>query len=177
MARQSKLAVPAYDDMIVPTIEALRQLGGSGSIEEINATVIGRMELSPEVLDVLHLNSSESEVVYRLAWSRTYLKKYGLIENSARGVWSLTAKGNATKEINPREVVRYVREQTKAAKPQPHSNNELDTYVDAEHQEEETWHQRYLNLLLALDPKIFERLVQRMLRESGFIQVEVTGLR
>jgi len=32
-----------------------------------------------------------------------------------------------------------------------------------------------MELLLDMDPAAFERLIQRLLRESGFIQVEVTG--
>ena len=109
MPRQPKNAVPTYDDMLVPTVEALRELGGSGSIEEIDSKVIALMSLKPSVLDVPHANSSVSEVVYRLAWSRTYLKKFGLVENSARGVWSLTAEGNASTTLDPKEIVRFVR--------------------------------------------------------------------
>lgn len=175
MARQSKPAVPAYDEMLVPTVDALRELGGSGSIEEIDSKVISLMSLSSGVLDVIHANSSVSEVSYRLAWSRTYLKKFGLIENSSRGVWSLTAKGTAAKKLDPKEIVRFVREQSRADRSSVAAEPEIDPYVDEEHREELEWHQRYLNLLLALDPKVFERLVQRMLRESGFVRVEVTG--
>lgn len=31
------------------------------------------------------------------------------------------------------------------------------------------------NTLFEMEPSAFERLIQRLLRESGFIQVEVTG--
>ncbi len=169
-----QLRVPSYDTMLLPTVAALRSLGGSGTIEEINSTVMELMALSAEVLEVPHGNSSISEVVYRLAWSRTYLKKYGLIENSARGVWSLTANGVASEKLDPKEIVRNVRESAKKENIGLGSESE-ESYVDIEHREEAAWHQRYLDLLLALDPNVFERLVQRMLRESGFIQVEVTG--
>jgi restriction system protein len=37
------------------------------------------------------------------------------------------------------------------------------------------WKERLLDVLLAIDPKAFERLCQRLLRESGFIKVEITG--
>lgn len=175
MARSPKPHIPSYDDMLIPTVEALRELGGSGTIEEIDNKVIELLSLTAEILDVPHANSSVSEVVYRLAWSRTYLKKFGLLENSARGVWSLTAAGSAAKKLDPKEIVRFVRERSKASKPQSVPDAEPEAYADAERQEEIAWHQQYLNLLLSLDPKVFERLVQRMLRESGFIQVEVTG--
>jgi len=40
---------------------------------------------------------------------------------------------------------------------------------------EPSWREELLNTLLKMEPSAFERLAQRLLRESGFIQVEVTG--
>jgi restriction system protein len=40
--------------------------------------------------------------------------------------------------------------------------------------EELAWHQQLHKMLLSLEPSAFERLAQRLLRESGFIQVQVT---
>lgn len=75
--------VPTFDELLVPTIKALQELGGSGSIEEINSKVYVIAEISDEILQVLHgEEGAVSEVDYRLAWSRTYLKKLGLLENS-----------------------------------------------------------------------------------------------
>lgn len=81
--------VPTFDQMMNPLLKALKKLGGSGTIEEIDGEVADIMELSDEQLEVLHNpeRSSQTEVEYRLAWTRTYLKKYGLLENSSRGVW------------------------------------------------------------------------------------------
>ncbi len=50
------------------------------------------LNLPDKVLEILHGSTSQTEVEYRLAWSRTYLKKYGLLQNSTRGVWSLVAE-------------------------------------------------------------------------------------
>jgi len=38
-----------------------------------------------------------------------------------------------------------------------------------------SWKEQLLEALLALEPSAFERLCQRILRESGFVKVEVTG--
>ena len=40
---------------------------------------------------------------------------------------------------------------------------------------DETWRAELHALLLEIDPSAFERLFQRVLRESGFTQVDVTG--
>jgi len=38
-----------------------------------------------------------------------------------------------------------------------------------------SWRDQLLDCLLKMDPSAFERLCQRILRESGFVKVEVTG--
>jgi restriction system protein len=170
--------VPTYDALLLPILQALKNLGGSGTIEEINDEVIRILNLSDEVLNVFHGNTSKSEVEYRSGWTRTYLKKYGLIENSARGVWVLTSTAINLDDIDPKEIVRVVKGQsangnTKEDFADIDNANELVASV--EHLEEIAWHQKLHNVLLSLSPDAFERLTQRLLRESGFIQVQVTG--
>src|SRR5579862_825464 len=94
--------VPKYNELMNPLIAALRALGGSGSIDEIYERVIQDLGLSESVLSVLHgpETSNQTEVQYRLAWARTYLKKYGVVTNSSRGVWSL-AKTDLT-SVDPK---------------------------------------------------------------------------
>ena len=92
--KKSNSVLPTFDAMFIPTIQALQTLGGSGATEEIYEQVVQILKLSDEVLEILHGSTSQSEVKYRLSWSRTYLKKYGLVENSGRGVWSLVPTGD-----------------------------------------------------------------------------------
>ena len=106
--------LPTFDELIVPTIKALQELGGSGSIEEINSKVYGIAEISDGILQVPHgEEGTVSEVDYRLAWSRTYLKKFGLLENSSRGIWALSKADISLNELDPIEIVKAVREQSK----------------------------------------------------------------
>lgn len=166
--------LPTFDRLMNPLLRALRALGGSGSVEEIYDKVVEIEQLPDEVLSQLHdpENSSDTEVWYRLAWARTYLKKYGLLENSRRGVWSLTDNAKKTNEVDPQDVVRTVRALDKKEST-PKSDGSA---VVEEVAEQDRWKQQ-LHVLLTnkLSPAAFERLVQRMLRESGFTQVEVTG--
>jgi restriction system protein len=164
--------IPSYDTFLNPVIDALNILGGSATIEELNAKVIETTGLSNTQLEVIHdpQKGSQTEVEYRLAWARTYLKKYGVIENSSRGVWALTAKGKNIGHVNPTAVKRYVADLSKKQKDQS-----IDTTEAAEANAQIGWREELMNVLLKLDPAAFERLIQRLLRESGFIQVEVTG--
>lgn len=157
-----------------PLIRALRTLGGSGSIEEIYDKVVELEGFSEELLSHLHdpEKSNQTEIGYRLAWARSWLKKYGLLENSARGVWSFTATGKETAEVDPQTVLRSVRAQYRRAT----LDERDDGLVASTEAEEPTWKERLYQILTQkLSPEAFERLVQRLLRESGFTQVEVTG--
>ncbi|MCB9433515.1 MAG: restriction endonuclease [Ardenticatenaceae bacterium] len=163
--------IPSYDKMMNPVVQALHELGGSGTIEEINNKAVEILGLSEDLLEILHDSDkgSQTEVEYRLAWSRTYLKKYGILENSSRGVWALTVKGRQTQQVNPDTVRRFVQTERRTEKVQQSDIN------DDNDEPKLTWKEELISVLLKMDPSAFERLVQRLLRESGFIQVEVTG--
>jgi restriction system protein len=159
--------------MMNPVLKALKELGGSGTIQEIDAKASEIAGLTDDQLEVLHNpdKGSQTEVEYRLAWTRTYLKKYGILENSSRGVWALTPQGRQSDKVNPKQVVQYVRDQDRQARTMAAvEDDELD-----EPDTQPTWRDELVEVLLEMDASAFERLVQRLLRESGFVQVEVTG--
>lgn len=165
------IKVPPYDQLMNPTLQALKILGGSGTIEEIYNKVTEIVDLTNEQLEVLHdpARGGQTEVEYRLAWSRTYLKKYGILENSTRGVWALTAKGRQLDRVDVNAVKRHVQDELKQRKTPAESPELVEATVEL------SWRDELLSVLLQMEPHAFERLIQRLLRESGFIQVEVTG--
>jgi len=108
-----------------------------------------------------------------------------VLDNSSRGIWSLTAKGREIDSVNPQAVKRFIRlEQQKKPSPSeeqeyPAQAIEIDTSssspMESDLEIASSWNEQVMELLLDMDPAAFERLIQRLLRESGFIQVEVTG--
>ncbi len=167
-------AIPKYHQFFNPLLEALGALGGSGTVDEIIERVVEQMKLPDPIAEAPHGESNLTEVAYRLSWARTYLKKVGLIENSERGVWSLTERGRATTRVDPADVRRKVRAQRKDMARRPASAAPEVPTEDAEVEHDSSWEQIALDALRAMDPIAFERLCQRLLRESGFIEVEVT---
>ncbi len=168
--------LPTFDQLMNPALVAIDSLGGSAGIDELYEKTAEVMCLPDEITAVMHDpgKSNATEVRYRLAWALTYLKKFGAIENSARGVWSFTSGKEPILKVEPKEVVRRVREidrKSKIDRPQsPSSAGNIDDDVD------DPWRAQLFELLTKnLTPAAFERLVQRLLRESGFVQVEVTG--
>ena len=162
---------------MLPLMQALDKLGGSGNINEIYEKVVELENFDEAALVMLHDpdKSNRTELDYRLAWARTYLKKAGYLENSSRGVWALTDKIKQAEKIDSSEVVNYVRsldKETAAVK----KRNDLDNTIDDTLEDNLAWQERLHHVLIEeMSPVAFERLTQRMLRESGFVHVEVTG--
>jgi restriction system protein len=84
------LEIPKREFFFKPVLQAIVELGESGSNEEINEKVISLLNISENILNIMHGNTAQSELSYQLAWVRTMLKSQGLIENSQRGIWSIT---------------------------------------------------------------------------------------
>jgi len=165
--------VPTYDDLLWPTLEALKNSGGSASIHELLEHVTRDLGLPDEVSDIAHNDGPQTEVAYRLAWARTHLKWVEAIDNTARGVWTITPDGRAIpSEEKVRDLVRRERKrrQRNRVKPAPTVPSE-----DPETTNESDWKEDLLAILRDLKPDAFERLCQLILRESGFTKVSVTG--
>ncbi|MBK9015614.1 MAG: restriction endonuclease [Saprospiraceae bacterium] len=151
--------LPTREQLLNPILEALVKLGGSGSIDEINEKVILNLQVPEELATIPHIKGKEggqTELEYQLAWARTMLRGNGYIVSSKRGILALVD--------NSRHSVEEI--------------NFPDIKLSPEHKEEveENWKVRLLKILInKLTPTAFERLIQRVLREKGFSQVEVTG--
>lgn len=169
-----------FDQLMQPLLKALVDLGGSGSIDEIYEAVVELEQFDEETLAVLHSpdKSSQTEVGYRLAWARTYLKKAGYLENSSRGVWTLTETAKQVSEIDSREIVSFVRALERKNSKSDTISGSVGPELSADDSPEEAmvWREKLHHVLIEeMSPDAFERLTQRLLRESGFIHVEVTG--
>jgi len=181
--------VPAYSDLLLPTMVAVSESGGSASIDEIAESVIKNEAFGEQQQAVLHGDGPQTEVEYRLAWARTYLKGMGLLINSKRGVWALTEQGSQlmteptlrAEDVRRRKVRElhgsYTIELRKAqrtkqsvqrqSRPEEASPDLEDSSGD--------WKDELLDSLMAMTPDGFERLAQPLLREAGFISATVTG--
>ncbi|WP_179317987.1 restriction endonuclease [Winogradskyella undariae] len=165
-----------YDDLFNPTLTALKNLGGSGAVSEIEEQVIGILKLTEDAINEIHREST-TKLTYRLAWARNYLKRYELIENSSRGVWALTENGQKTEKVDQEKVKKAVVKKDKEqrineSKPKKGEPNLEDK---TEEIEEFGWQDKLIETMKKIEPDQFERLCQRLLRELGFVNVEVTG--
>lgn len=173
-----------FHDILNATLQALHRLDGSGRNQEIHNEAVGILELTDDEIARPRKpgQSNPTEIAYRLGWARTYLRRYGLIENSSRGVWALTAQGLKAKEVDGKEVQRVVNEMLKRENQTQSDSQASETEgaeeilkEDIDSPGEDEWRDTLSGVLKNMDATAFERLCQRMLRESGFTQVVVTG--
>ncbi len=191
----SMAAMPNYEDLAVTTLEALlgEQRGGSASNQEIGDDVAVLLDLSDETLEVPHGSGPKSEFLYRAAWARTFLRHMGAIENTSRGVWSVTDQGRhlAQSEAAVRDSYREIRRQfakdwrnktvasaTDYNDGSPNASEGPETQMEGVPNgdpEVGEWRGTLLSLLREMPPDGFEHLCRRILLKSGFTRVEVTG--
>ena len=114
---------PNFPGMMLATIIALKDLGGSGRIDEITEQIIDNEGITEEEQSVPLPSDRRTKLNYYLAWARTYLNHNNAIKNSGRGVWALTEIGIQTETLE--QTAEYYREY-KAAKALKDKQNKLN---------------------------------------------------
>lgn len=175
----SVMGIPSAHSMVWDVVQALRELGGSGTIAEINEKVAELKQFTEEQQQVPAPRGNRSAVEYRLAWARTYAKNLALLENTDSGVWSLTRDGRSVtdEEVDTRKR-EYQRKRAIARKERKRAAQLVGVEADEASlpaaESEIDWQAQVLALLRDLDPIGFERLAQLLLRAAGFVNVQVT---
>ncbi len=168
------------DDLFLPVLRALDDLGGSGRNEEINNHVIEAMAFGPDDMVVTY-DSGALMVPHKIAWSRSYLREADLLKSEGGGVWVLTDLGREKMAEGELAIRERVKEANRAYAQRRKAQRDADresmlTSLDEEPGESDaTWSDQLLAKVQSIDPSAFERLSQRLLRRNGFTQVEVTG--
>ena len=161
-----------YKDLINPTLKALKELGGSANSDEIEEKIIENLKLTDDQINDIH-KGSRTKLNYQLAWAKNNLKNAEILENSKRGIWSLTEKGKKIESVDESELLKSVFEKNikkrysiEDKENEPTENTEIN---------EIKWEDELLEIIKNISPDAFERLCQRLLRELGFVDVKVTG--
>lgn len=167
------------ENLIIPVMEALKTLGGSGTTQEINTKVVEQNPIPEEIVNGLHSpKGNQTLLENRASWARTVLRHSGFLENTSHGVWAIVP-GQQDKPINPNDIYRQYLDDRRSQRDdskkeiQVVDSDQDDSLLD---EREDAWRDELLQVLTeTLSPDAFERLAQRLLRECGFIEVQVTG--
>lgn len=180
------MSISEFATYMNPTLEALKALGGSARPDEVCTFIADKLNLPDEILDQ-RLKNGVSRFENQVHWARFYLAKTNFIDSSRRGVWSLAERALTTTQLTDsdiRKIIQDVQAQTARRKQLrdtsvPEGPSSLETEVESDpNVSEETatdYRGELLGILKSISPPGFERICQRLLRESGFEKVEVTG--
>ena len=181
------IEIPTRLDLMYPTLVAVRDLGGSATKSELLEKVPEVAEVTDEQLAVVFPADytrlqGKSKVLFEISWAFSCLKTIGALENSQRGVWSITQKGldyldmDEAEGAMKRDHSSVAREKMKAQAEQQLQPVEHDEGRPEDQDDEgEYWKDKLLGALQSMDPSAFERLSMRLVREAGFRNVEVLG--
>lgn len=173
---------PQHFRFIIPIISILKELGGSGKPSEVSDKVIETVDLSEEELSQT-IKSGASKVVNQIHWAKLLLVKAGYMDSSKRGVWTLAEKGQKAETTDAllKELYSFRKEWHKKYREKrlQEKQDEVEKVIDEETEEPQpvvvSYRDELQSILLNMPPAGFERICQRLLRESGFEQVTVTG--
>ncbi len=190
MADESQnITIPTYRDFLFPVLQALDESDGSLAKREVDSKVIESEQLNDEQIAVAYPVGSAakgSKVLHRIAFARSSLKLFGAVNNSERGVWTITTRGRellAAGEAEVRRADSDVRKELAARRALSGANGATEAVLDSESEPElaavldidsDAWRRDLIETLLSMTPRAFERLCAQLLREAGCEDVAVT---
>lgn len=161
-----------------PLLDALRDLGGSARPSEAAERIAESLGISQAEQDEV-LDSGSARFYNAVQWARFYLVREGLIDGSTRGVWTLTPTGASTRltqEQSHAIFLKWVDVFAKARRKRATEKSEDEEDIDdSQDIVPESHRSQVARIIKAMSASAFERLCQRLLRESGFVSVHVTG--
>ena len=175
--------LPKHDALFWPVVSALRLLDGSADNEQLVEKVIELLGLPDHLTAIPHKSGPQTEIGYRIAWVKSWLKWGEMLDNPQRAVWVLTAKGRGASEAEVNEVRNRRRAESaalrKAAPTSPIpavAAAQLEMEVDElEEFADDAWQNALLNVVKAMTAPAFERLARQILLGLGFSHVDVVG--
>lgn len=160
-----------------PLLNALRELGGSGRPKE----VVEEIAKAEKIKDSQREEVMKSGILRfdnQVAWARQYLVWEGLLDNSQKGVWTLSSKGQETflTQDDARTIfLKWVEIHQKAKKHKSSKDKIVQTQEQEEPEElDNEITPTLLEVLQSVSPIGFEHVCKRLLREHGFENVHVT---
>jgi restriction system protein len=177
MVTMSKNKKPAsqFTRYIAPVLAAIRELGGSGQPDEVRAVIARDLQISDAEQSEPLPSGVQTRFENQVHWARFYLAKARYIDSSQRGVWTLTEKGRSLGEVTPDEIHRIIREVSERTKPVQGATPAPGIGADEGAPLVADYREELARTLQALPAPGFERFCQRLLRESGFQEVTITG--
>lgn len=172
---KNKTTSSQFARYIGPVIDAIRELGGSGRPDEVRAVVARNLHISDAEQSEPLPSGVQTRFENQVHWARFYLAKAGYIDSSQRGVWTLTEKGRSLGTVTPDQIRFMVKDVSAQTKPRTEEGAVSPPASDEIVPTASNYREELATTLQSLSASGFERFCQRLLRESGFQEVTITG--
>ena len=175
--------LPTHNELFWPVVRALRQLDGSSDNEQLLEKVVEILGVTDELAAILHKSGPQTELGYRIAWVKSWLKWGEIVDNPQRGIWVLTKQGRSANEEEINEVPRRRRaEKSSKQKGMPdeplQAVEDIDQAPPSDELEEfgdDGWRNVLLDVIKGMEASAFERLARLLLLRLGFSHVDLVG--
>ncbi len=176
------MAVPDYQTLMLP----LLRLAGDAqehTVGEATEALAREFALSEEDRREMLASGTQTKLVNRISWARTYLQKAGLLENTGRARFRITERGLQVLKENPQQITaKYLKRFPEFVEWQQRSHSPTEPEVSAEtpgQTPEEALESSYQSLRKSLaqelleqikraTPSFFEKLVVDLLVAMGY---------
>lgn len=167
----AKIKIPHGRDLAYATLQAVEGRGGSTRTKELRNAVSEITGFTEKELEKLSLTS----VKMQMGWARTGLKSSGHLDNSQRGVWSLTEEGRTLLLLEPSAAQEAARQAYERGWAQRNREKMLREGAGTSVGPDEDWKDGLLEAIKKMDPAAFERLSLKLLTEAGFSDLETAS--
>ncbi len=171
MTTMEKIKLPHGRDLAYATLQAVDKRGGSAQSKELRNAVSEITGLTEGELEKLSLTS----VKMQMGWARTGLKSSGHLDNSQRGVWSLTEEGRTLLLLEPSVAQEAARQAYERSWAQIKREKALRKATGASPDSGEGWKDRLLQAIQKMDSASYAKLCVSLLNEAGFRDLENAG--
>ncbi|MBM6918975.1 restriction endonuclease [Intestinimonas butyriciproducens] len=185
------MAIPKYDEMYRVFLECLADMQQHKS-KELRDIIAARLSVSDTERQERLPSGQQAIFDNRVGWTRTYLKKAGLITSPQRGIYQLTQQGKQVLDSNPDVIDNSFLEQFESFRQFMHAEPKSTKHIATDSQDgqspQDTFDLAYqkINHALADDllteimkqsPVFFEKMVVQLLENMGYGgSVENAGL-
>lgn len=185
------MAIPKYDEMYRVFLECLADMQQHKS-KELRDIIAARLFVSDAERQERLPSGQQAIFDNRVGWTRTYLKKAGLITSPQRGVYQLTQQGKQVLDSHPDVIDNSFLEQFESFRQFMHAEPKPTKHIATDSQDgqspQDTFDLAYqkINHALADDllteimkqsPAFFEKMVVQLLENMGYGgSVENAGL-
>lgn len=145
---KEKISDAEFIKWFKPIIEALKEIGGSGTPREVRERIAVDLNLSEEELAETRGKTKTKKFDNNVAFARNYLVYEGMIDKSERGKWPLTelgAKIKMTDELAQRIFKKWVKITAAKRNGKPVPKIDLTPYYVFENQLEEYNEEKFLS--------------------------------